>query len=70
MRPISLYVENVIAKSVILTDLLIKKKAKIFAQAFNIQESDLVFSNGWLDKFKKRNNIQRYRAHGEAKVLL
>ena len=32
----------------------------------NIQENELVFSNGWLEKFKKRNNIKRYRAHGEA----
>src|SRR3984957_13238288 len=59
-------VENVTAGGVTLTDLLIIEKAKVFAQAFNIQESDLVFSNGWLDKFKKRNNIQRYRAYGEA----
>src|SRR4051812_9619254 len=61
-----IWVENVIARGVTLTNLLIKEKAKIFTQAFNIQESDLVFSNGWLDKFKKRNNIQRYRAHREA----
>jgi hypothetical protein len=62
----SLWVENVTAGGVTLTDLLIKEKAKVFAQAFNIQESELMFSNGWLEKFKKRNNIQRYRAHGEA----
>ncbi|GBB94241.1 hypothetical protein RclHR1_23190002 [Rhizophagus clarus] len=61
-----LWVENITARGVTLTDLLIKKKARIFAQAFDIQESELVFSNGWLDKFKKRNNIQRYHAHGEA----
>ncbi|GES98541.1 tigger transposable element-derived protein 6-like [Rhizophagus clarus] len=62
----SLWVENAIARGVTLTDLLIKEKARVFAQAFNIQESELVFSNGWLEKFKKRNNIQRYRAHREA----
>ncbi len=62
----NLWVENVTAGGVILTDLLIKEKARVFASAFNIQESNLVFSNGWLEKFKKRNNIQRYRAHGEA----
>ncbi|CAB5203898.1 unnamed protein product [Rhizophagus irregularis] len=42
----SLWVENVTAGGVILTDLLIKEKAKIFAEAFNIQEEDLSFSNG------------------------
>ena len=45
------------AGGVILTDLLIKEKAKFFANAFNIQEDELVFSNGWLDRFKKKNNI-------------
>ena len=62
----SLWVENVTAGGVTLTDLLIKEKARIFAQALNIQENELVFSNGWLEKFKKRNNIKRYRAHGKA----
>ncbi|GES95900.1 CENP-B homolog protein 2-like [Rhizophagus clarus] len=62
----SLWVENTTAGGVTLTDLLIKEKARVFTQAFNIQESELVFSNGWLEKFKKRNNIQRYRAHREA----
>ena len=42
----NLWVENVIAGNVILTDLLIKEKAKFFAEAFNIQEQNLVFSNG------------------------
>ena len=42
----SLWVENVTAGGVTLTDLLIKEKAKVFAQAFNIQESELMFSNG------------------------
>ena len=58
--------KNVITENITLTDLLIKEKARIFAQAFNIPESNLTFSNGWLEKFKKRNHIQRYRAHGEA----
>ena len=62
----NLWVENVTAGGVILTDLLIKEKAKIFAEAFNIQETDLAFSNGWLHKFKKRNNIRRYRIYEES----
>ncbi|CAB5315530.1 unnamed protein product [Rhizophagus irregularis] len=62
----SLWVENVTAGGVILTDLLIKKKAKIFAEAFNIQEENLSFSNGWLHKFKKRNNIHKYCIHRES----
>jgi len=62
----SLWVENATASGVVLTDLLIKEKAKTFAEAFNIQEKDLTFSNGWLHKFKRRNNIRRYRIHGES----
>ncbi|CAB4382397.1 unnamed protein product [Rhizophagus irregularis] len=57
----NLWVENVTAGGVILTDLLIKEKARTFSEAFNIQEEDLSFSNGWLYKFKKRNNIRKYR---------
>ena len=59
-RAMNLWVENVTAGGVILTDLLIKEKAKLFAEAFNIQEKDLAFSNGWLFKFKKRNNLRKY----------
>lgn len=65
-QAMNLWVENVTAGGVILTDLLIKEKAKIFAQALNIQENELVFSNGWLYKFKQRNNIRRYNIHGES----
>jgi hypothetical protein len=65
-RAMNLWVENVTAGGVILTDLLIKEKAKIFAEAFNIQEKDLSFSNGWLHKFKKRNNIRKFHIHGES----
>ncbi|GBB98221.1 hypothetical protein RclHR1_31720001 [Rhizophagus clarus] len=61
----SLWVENVTADGAILTDLLIKEKARIFAKVFNIQENELVFFNGWLQKFKKRNNIRRFCIHGE-----
>ncbi len=42
----SLWVENATANDMVLTNLLIKKKAKTFAKAFNIQEKDLTFFNG------------------------
>ena len=41
-----LWVENVTAGGITLTDLLIKEKAKVFAYALSIPESNLVFSNG------------------------
>ena len=61
----SLWVENTTVSNVILMDLLIKEKAKTFVEAFNIQKKDLTFSNGWLYKFKRHNNISRYRIHEE-----
>ena len=66
----NLWVENVTAGGIILTDLLIKEKAKIFAQAFNIRENELVFSNGWLYKFKQCNNICRYHIYKESGSVL
>ena len=42
-QAMNLWVENVTASGVILTDLLIKEKARIFANAFNIQENNLIF---------------------------
>ncbi len=45
---------------------MIKEKAKFFANTFNIQEDELVFSNSWLDRFKKRNNICQHHMHGES----
>jgi hypothetical protein len=65
-RAMCLWVESVTTGGVILTDSLIKEKARFFANAFNIQEDKLIFSNGWLDSFKRRNNIRRYRIHGES----
>jgi Tc5 transposase DNA-binding domain len=65
-RAMNIWVGNVTEGGVILTDLLIKEKARIFATALGIQESQISFSNGWLKKFKKRNNIRRHRLHGES----
>jgi len=56
----SLWIESIIAGNVILTDLLIKEKVRFFTNAFNIQEDKLILSNGWLDSFKKCNNIHYY----------
>ena len=62
----NLWIESVMANGIILTDLLIKEKARFFANALNIQENECMFSNGWLYKFKKRNNVRKYHMHGES----
>ncbi|CAG8464699.1 2157_t:CDS:2 [Gigaspora rosea] len=48
-----------------ITDAILVEKAKGFAKILNIPDSSLKFSNGWLAKFKKRNNIMHRTKHGE-----
>ncbi|CAB5352130.1 unnamed protein product [Rhizophagus irregularis] len=47
-----------------------KEKARTFGKAFNIQEEDLSFSNDWLYKFKKCNNIHKYCIHRKSESAL
>ena len=49
-----------------LTGNLIKEKAKRLAELLSDGESTLRFSNGWLEKFKKRHGIRSYRRFGES----
>ena len=44
---------------------MIKAKARDFARLLGI-EQELKFSNGWLEKFQKRNGFRRWRIHGES----
>ena len=46
--------------------MIIKKKALFFTQQFNISHENISFSNGWIQKFKRCNNIHKYHLHGEA----
>ncbi|PKY48204.1 hypothetical protein RhiirA4_421980 [Rhizophagus irregularis] len=45
-------------------------RVRTFGKAFNIQEEDLSFSNGWLYKFKKHNNIRKYCIHEKLESAL
>ncbi|CAE6455366.1 unnamed protein product [Rhizoctonia solani] len=50
-----------------LTGDLIHEKARDFCRLFNIPEQEtLMFSNGWLDRLKKRFGLVAYKLHGEA----
>ncbi|GBC32944.2 CENP-B homolog protein 2-like [Rhizophagus irregularis DAOM 181602=DAOM 197198] len=46
-------------------ELAVLYKAKYFAQQFEINKFS--FSNGWIDKFKRRHNLKEYIKWGEAK---
>ncbi|GET03457.1 tigger transposable element-derived protein 6-like [Rhizophagus clarus] len=63
---IGLWVENANANNLPVSEMIIKEKAFYFAQEFNIPRENMLFSNGWIEKFKIRNNIRCYRLHGEA----
>ena len=59
-KAMQLWVEQVIGSKIFLTEEIIKEKAKFFAQALGLQDNMLKFSNGWVHKFKKRNNLRNY----------
>jgi len=46
---------------------LIKEKAKKFAASFGIE--DFKDSDGWLDKFKKRNDIGQLKMSGKSSAV-
>ena len=66
----NLWIENVMANRIILTDLLIKEKTRFFANTLNIQENKCMFSNSWLYKFKKCNNVCKYHMHEKSGSML
>ncbi|CAF0801582.1 unnamed protein product [Brachionus calyciflorus] len=48
----------------IISDEILIEKAKYFGTMLNI--SNFKYSDGWINKFKKRYNISSYKLHGEA----
>ncbi|GES94707.1 tigger transposable element-derived protein 6-like [Rhizophagus clarus] len=65
-KALGLWVENANANNLPVSEIMIKEKAFYFAQEFNIPRENILFSNGWIEKFKRRNNIRCYRLYGEA----
>ena len=62
----SVWIDQMTSKGVILTETLMTEKAELFAKLLEIPEDELSFSNGWIFKFKLRNDLRSYRLHGEA----
>jgi len=58
--------QRMLSQNAILTDGLLQLQAKKFATLLDISEDDFKASNGWLDRFKKRHNIRRFKIHGES----
>lgn len=64
---LNLWVDQVNATTgLVLTDALLKEKAHTFAEGLGIDKDAQNFTNGWLEKFKRRNNIRKFMLHGEA----
>ncbi|CAG8662269.1 5436_t:CDS:2, partial [Ambispora gerdemannii] len=67
----NLWVDQINANTgLVLTDVLLKEKAHTFTEELGIDKEAQKFSNGWLEKFKKRNNIRKIMLHGEANSVL
>ena len=62
----NMWVEQVTAGGVIISDSLVKEKGRYFAQELAIPEESLTFSNGWITRFKRRNGLRKITMHGEA----
>ncbi|KAG0438280.1 Tigger transposable element-derived protein 4 [Dictyocoela muelleri] len=58
------WIKIAINSNLILTEDMIKMKAKNFAEQLKIEDFDA--TNGWLYKFKKRYNIKEMNTRGEA----
>lgn len=52
------------SRRAVITDQVIQEKARDIARELKIDK--FCASSGWLEKFKKRHNIQQYQCHGEA----
>ena len=50
------------------TDEIIKEQAREFGKKFNIE--NFSYSNGWLQKFKKRNGLSQHVRHGETAAVV
>jgi hypothetical protein len=65
-QALSIWVKQALSKNMVLSDNILREKAKEFAQDLNITSNMIGFSNGWLGGFKSRNNLSKQRIHGEA----
>ncbi|GBC07324.1 hypothetical protein RclHR1_00740007 [Rhizophagus clarus] len=62
---LSLWTTNALAADLIINTDILHKKAKFYAQGFEI--NDFTASNGWINGFKERHNLKQYVKWGKAK---
>jgi len=67
---LSIWTRRIFSRNAVLTDKLLQLQAKKFAELLNISEVEFKASQGWIDKFKKRHDIRRFKIHGESESVL
>jgi hypothetical protein len=61
---LALWITNALDAELIINGDILREKAKIFAQGFEI--NNFTASNGWINKFKQRHHLKEYVKWGEA----
>lgn len=65
-KALGLWISQVSASGLTISDNILCEKAGEFAQALDIPKKSLSLSHGWLRGFKQRNNLRSFILHGEA----
>jgi len=64
---LELWVSKAVAEKLLLTGEVIRQKWQKFADLVGVPEDErLSLSEGWLSRFKARNNLKEIKRHGEA----
>ena len=62
-----LWVSKAMSHNILLTGEVLRQKWMKFADLVGVPDDErLSLSNGWLEKFKKRNGLKEFKRHGEA----
>src|SRR5437660_8255045 len=59
-----IWIDQAIARELTIQGHIIQEKAKWFAERLGVE--NFAASDGWLAKFKKRNNLSSYKRRGES----
>jgi hypothetical protein len=63
---LQIWFANARSQNVVITDAILREKAKKFGSLLSINETDFQYSNGWLQRFKNRCGISSQTICGES----
>ncbi|CAG8803992.1 16140_t:CDS:2 [Gigaspora margarita] len=61
----NIWMRRVLSQNGIITDGILQVQAKKFAELLGIPEDDFKASHGWLDRFKRRHEVRKFKIQGE-----